>query len=108
MWDDQLRTELPRLSIPATHHIPHWETAVDELFFCQDATLMTSNVTLGESFSSETPQRLFDQPGRREGYAVSSDGTQFLVSVGNPDAMVREIHVVLNWHQELLERVPVP
>ena len=67
---------------------------------------MTSNVTLGESFSSETPQRLFEQPGRLESYAVSPDGTQFLVSVGNPDTMAREIHVVLNWTQELQARVP--
>ena len=67
-----------------------------------------SKVTFGESFTSETPQRLFEQPGRLESYAVSPDGTQFLVSVADPDAMAREIHVVLNWFEELLERVPVP
>ena len=39
-------------------------------------------------------------------FDVSPDGERFLVIKQAP-AQTR-LHVVLNWHQELLERVPVP
>ena len=63
-----------------------------------------------------TPEPLFDWryaagPDLRY-YDVTSDGQRFLVvgSVVSADSGVAtpQITVVLNWHQELLERVPVP
>ena len=64
-----------------------------------------------------TPEEMFDwryytQPGVRY-YDVSPDGQRFLViGTGAPaDDGAQEragINVVLNWHQELLERVPIP
>ena len=60
-----------------------------------------------------TPEPLFDWrffagPDMRY-HDVSSDGQRFLVigSGATADAAAPHITVVLNWHQELLERVPV-
>ena len=39
--------------------------------------------------------------------AVSPDGERFLMVRKAPGER-RQINVVLNWHQELLERVPIP
>ena len=45
-------------------------------------------------------------------YDISPDGQRFLMlredaaSNDDPFAGMTQIHVVLNWHQELLERVP--
>ncbi len=36
---------------------------------------------------------------------VTADGQRFLVTVKNPDAPAREIHVVLNWDEELKAKV---
>ncbi len=46
-------------------------------------------------------------------YDVTPDGQRFLMikegaATDDSAAPVVQIHVVLNWHQELLERVPVP
>ena len=40
-------------------------------------------------------------------YDVSLDGRQFLMTRSAPAAATGYV-VVLNWHQELLERVPIP
>ena len=64
---------------------------------------MASRVRTGDAFSRERPRRLFDLPGFVAGnaYDVAVDGTRFVVKVKNPDAPAREIHVVLNWFEEL-------
>ncbi len=36
-----------------------------------------------------------------EGYDVTPDGTRFVVLMTKPDAVPKEIHVVLNWFEEL-------
>ena len=51
----------------------------------------------------------FDNLGRN--YDVAPDGRFLMVTTGDQtgeDATSPQISVVLNWHQELLERVPVP
>ncbi len=47
---------------------------------------------------------LFVSPGCR-GYDVTADGQRFVVRVKNPEAPAEEIHVVLNWFEELRERM---
>ena len=58
---------------------------------------------LGSEFVSNTFMPAYD---------VSPDGERFLMfqrTGGNgEEAQANQIHVVQNWHQELLERVPVP
>ena len=94
---------------------PVWSPDGRELFFLQGTQLMTASVQPDADFTSGTPEVLFDAPyyfgniGRN--YDVAPDGRFLMVKSGpQPDADVSspEITVVLNWHQELLERVPVP
>ena len=69
------------------------------------------------SLSVGTPERLFEYryygaPGGRRWYDASTDGQRFLViatGASENDRQGRaEINVVLNWFEELKERVPVP
>jgi predicted metal-dependent RNase len=43
--------------------------------------------------------------GDLRNYDVTSDGTQFVVRVNRPDAVVSEVHVVLNLLEDLRQRV---
>jgi serine/threonine-protein kinase len=85
-----------------------WSAAGDELFFWSGTTLMVSDVSPGESFSWGTPRPLFEVPDITEDFAydVAPDGEHFVLGVRNPEAVVHEIHVVLNWTEELTRLVP--
>ena len=94
---------------------PVWSPDGRELFFRQGTQLLTASVQPDASFSSGTPEVLFDAPyyfgGVGRTYDVAPDGRFLIIkSAGQPDAEVSspEITVVLNWHQELIERVPIP
>ena len=81
---------------------PLWSEGGSELFFWQGSTLMASRVSVEEGvFRWEPPRRLFDVPGFYGAYGVTPDGERFLVKIGNPEAWIREIHVVLNWLEVL-------
>jgi Tol biopolymer transport system component len=82
---------------------PRWSQTGDELFFYshQDGALMSVRYTTDDGvFRWETPTRAFPL-----GVAgVSPDAQRFLVNQSNPDAMVREIHLVENWFQVMQEK----
>ena len=60
-------------------------------------------------FAAGAPEGLFEGVYRVETYDIASDGQRFLmVKEGSQDVAFRQFQVVLNWHQELLERVPIP
>ena len=88
---------------------PRWSAESNELFFWSGDSLMVSQAATNGSFSYEVPRSLFVHPesGRdfRDFYDVRADGQRFLMPERNPDAPAREIHVVLNWFEELKERV---
>ena len=86
---------------------PRWSAQSGELFFRQGDTIMVSKVSTGNAFVLEDlPRPLFVASGSGEGgYDVSADGQRFLVAAQNPDAPAREIHVVLNWFEELKAKV---
>ena len=58
-----------------------------------------------------TPEFLFDYRYLagldRRNYAVSPNGQRLLMITAGGDASSARINVVLDWHQELLERVPI-
>ena len=87
---------------------PRWSLAGGELFFWNGKTLMVAPVTTGDSFTRETPQRLFDveEIADTEQYSVTPDGQQFVVSVNNAAGLSTEIHVILDWFEELKRLVP--
>ncbi|UCD23735.1 MAG: serine/threonine-protein kinase [Gemmatimonadota bacterium] len=83
---------------------PEWTGQSGELFFVNADTVMVSDVGTGDNFTRSVPRALFVSPGFTHGllgYAVSADGQRILYPARNPDAPAREIHVVLNWFEEL-------
>ena len=75
-------------------------------------TLMAVNVSTEGAFSREgTPRPLFVAPGLAAAsagftnYDVTPDGTRFVFLATKPDAAAKEVHVVLNWFEELKAKV---
>lgn len=102
---------------------PVWSPDGSELFYLVegvasgrgiiDIKMMSVPVQTDSTFAYQTATELFEGAFRTDvyvsGYDVHPDGDRFLmvmadVDVDNP----REINVVLNWPEELKERVPVP
>ena len=54
------------------------------------------------------PRRSYTFSNNSAVYHASADGGQFLMVYEPRPTPATEINIVLNWHQELLERVPVP
>ena len=98
---------------------PLWARNGEELFYLEPGTrprLMAVPVKTGSTFDRGSPRPLFaweyrfDGPSRR--YDVSPDGQRFLVIKAGADEAAGDvhapqIHVVLNWFEELKARVPV-
>ncbi len=86
-----------------------------ELFYQAGDGLMKVTVTTDPDLQLGTPERVFDNgpyiSGLARAYDVTPDGQRFLmVKEGalEADASAPRINVVLNWFEELKERVPVP
>ncbi len=50
----------------------------------------------------------FDVVGDRRFFDMTPAGERFLMLTSSAETVTQSIHVVLNWFQELTERVPVP
>ena len=94
---------------------PVWSRDGHELFYQADTQLMTVPVRTEAGFGGGVPEPLFEAnyffgaPSRN--YDVAPDGRFLMIKTvgqGDNDAPPSEIHVVLNWHEELKERVPIP
>jgi serine/threonine-protein kinase len=100
---------------------PLWSRDGRELFFLtnrvESRRLMVVPVQTDPTFVPENPEELIEWPyspaaeGRT--YDVSQDGQRFLAVTlasyaTDADASPPQINVVLNWFEELKERVPVP
>ena len=100
---------------------PAWSPNGRELFYIAppegadgQRRMMAVDITTEPTLEAGRPSALFDwlyggaTPVRR--YDVSHDGRRFLISVAEEqDPEPRgQLRFILNWHQELLERVPVP
>jgi Tol biopolymer transport system component len=86
---------------------PVWSARSGELFFLKNDTVMATSVSTRPSLDWTTPRALFARPDLAAldyGFSVSGDGRRFLYPARNPDAPPREIHVVLNWFEELKAR----
>jgi hypothetical protein len=69
---------------------------------------MATSVSTQSSLEWTTPRALFARPDLAAldyGFSVSADGRRFLYPARNPEASPREIHVVLNWFEELKAKV---
>jgi serine/threonine-protein kinase len=96
---------------------PQWARNGRELFYRAGDKLMAVSIEAGTSFQAGTPQLLFERsyvkrpsgPGEAEtNFDVSPDGQRFLMVKAKEEAQqsLSQIHVVLNWFEDLKRRVP--
>ena len=91
---------------------PVWNPKGRELFYRNRGKMMAVEVTIQPLFSAGEPKILFEgpyvmSPRSAADYDVSPDGQRFLM-LKSADAAPRpeQINVVLNWFEELKQRVP--
>ena len=92
---------------------PVWNPNGRELFFRNGDKMMAADVTTQPSFSAGKPRMLFEEqfepaPATFPNYDVSPDGQRFLMLklVEQAEAAPTQINVVLNWFEELKQKVP--
>ena len=92
---------------------PVWSHDGRELFYRTGDAMMAVNVATTPALSAGEARKLFEGryvpsgPGVA-GYDVSSDGRFLLVQPLHPDPPTNQIHVVLNWFEELRRLAPTP
>ena len=103
--------------VPVT---PVWAPSGRELFFRSFGSrdMMVVEVETEPTFNPGNPELLFVAPyyrpagvGRGRPFDVAEDGRFLMIRESNTGQEAEpssQILVVLNWHQELLERVPAP
>ncbi len=92
---------------------PVWAGNGRELFYRNGDRMMAVDITTEPSFSAGIPAMLFEGSFEttnnfRANYDVTPDGQRFLMiqSGEQQDSAATQIHVVLNWFEELKRRVP--
>jgi WD40 repeat protein len=93
---------------------PLWNRNGRELFYRSGRKIMAVDIAIKPSFSAGTPNMLFEGPYQllptisTPNYDVSPDGQRFLMlkPVESAVAAPTQINVVLNWFEELKQRVP--
>ena len=91
-----------------------WSPDGSQLFYRLGSQMMAIAVDTSESFDASPPVQLFEEPyygtpGGVRQYHVTPDGGFLMLQAAQADTNESPTQVVLvqNWHQELLERVPV-
>jgi hypothetical protein len=94
---------------------PTWSKDGRELFYLDlNTAMMAVPVQTKPTFSAGIPSKLFDGPwyvGQSRTYDVSKDGRFLMLkeaAAGSAAAPPVDIHVVLNWTEELKQRLPPP
>jgi Tol biopolymer transport system component len=92
---------------------PVWNRNGRELFYRSEDKMMAVDIAAQPGFAAGTPRMLFEgqyQPtrGTTPNYDVSPDGQRFLMlkPVEQSQAAPTQINVVLNWFEELKQKVP--
>ena len=92
---------------------PRWSVDGTELFYHDVTSMLSVEIGQGRILERAPTRVLFPHIYRKNGnvanYDVDVDGSRFLM-VKDPEAAPapRQVHVILNWFEELKERVPVP
>ena len=95
-----------------------WSPDGRELFYRGETDLMVAQVDTEPTFSSRTPEVLFDLSrylvGAARDFDLAPDGERFIflksgtAEQTSDDADFSRLIFVVNWFEELTERVPVP
>jgi serine/threonine protein kinase len=92
---------------------PVWNRNGRELFYRSGNKMMAVDITTEPGFTAGKPHMLFEGPYQQAvtlpNYDVSPDGQHFLMlkSTEQAQAVPTQINVVLNWFEELKQKVPV-
>ena len=93
---------------------PRWSRSGRELFYRSGDAMFVVEVSTEGPFERERPRLLFegsylgDSTGNAA-YDVTGDAERFLmITRGQTADAQMQLNVVQNWHQELLELVPIP
>jgi predicted Ser/Thr protein kinase len=93
---------------------PVWNPNGRELFYRSGDKMMAVEITTHPSFGAGSPRKLFQGPYlptplSNPNYDVSADGQRFLMlkPVDQEQNAPTQINVVLNWFEELKQKVPV-
>jgi hypothetical protein len=85
---------------------PRWNRNGRELFFRNGAKMMAVDMETGAAFRAGTPRMLFEKVS--SDYDVAPDGRRFIVlKPAATAADTSELHVILNWFDDLRRRVPL-
>ena len=91
---------------------PMWNRNGRELFYRSGNKLMAVDIATHPSFTAGKPRMLFEgqyvpTPGTSPDYDVAPDGQRFLMlKPSEQEATPTQINVVLNWFEELKQKVP--
>ena len=87
-----------------------WAPSGRELFYRNGNQMMAVDITTEPTFTHGTPKLLFEGEyfsyGPRAVYDVAPDGQRFLMIKESEQVSSTQIHVVLNWFEELKRLVP--
>jgi len=93
---------------------PVWNPRGGELFYRSGTRIMAVDIDTESSFSAGKSRMLFDGPylptsASFPHYDVSPDGGRFLMlkPVESQASAPTQIHIVLNWFEELKQKAPV-
>jgi eukaryotic-like serine/threonine-protein kinase len=96
-------------------HSPRWSRDGQEVFYRNDDMVMAASVKTDPTFSRETPRILFRGTYVSDPdfalWDISPDGKRFLMmkpagTATSAERGPRRINIVLNWFEELKQRVP--
>ena len=91
---------------------PLWSPDGEQLFYRSGDKMMSVEIKTTPELDIGIPTVLFSgsygsRPAFRPNYDITPDGDRFLMTLSD-DPGVTEINIILNWFEELKERVPVP
>ena len=90
---------------------PRWASETGELFFRNGRRMMVADGRTDGDFVVSDPRVLFEASYNASddvNYDVSSDGQQFVMIETDPQGDGRRLELVLNWFEDVKERVPRP
>ena len=90
---------------------PVWSANGRELFYRNGDQMLTVAVETEPAFDAGDPQLLFEErygveADRNPNYDVAPDGQRFVMVKSDQDSAPTQLHVVLDWFEELNARVP--
>jgi hypothetical protein len=82
---------------------PVWAPSGDELFYIAGSAVMSVALRQERTLTAGSPELLFTGPFETGSpqFDISPDGTYFIMVEADPDARPTQVHLVLNWSEEL-------